>query len=510
MEPDRVELIEQILEAKLLNRSKVLSSFMPNDPEVRPFSSQAAYLRDPSLARLLRCGNRSAKSWSACRDLSWRITRTHPYDPKWNLWGCKTGWSKRMLTEEYDVKYLDSTPRILWMIGPTFEFVNSTLWSQYLKSMIPEWCVEDIKYTAAKNIDYIKFKNGDILRCKTYSQDNLSLMGMSLDYVYLDEFPSDLQIITELLVRVLDRDGGITLAFTPLVENQEIRIMLDNMCEEGSMSLHSWSFTENPLYRDNPERLARAMSAYANMPEEERAARISGAWYINRPMKSVFEGIEPEIVEDFPIPDHWRQARVVDPASHTTGIGIFAEDPSNGQWYCIDGDEFSWAGGKLATVTDIMNAIEAKKTHPRLRYCLSLYDNSEAWFGASSRHLGFQPCILKNRQEAIMHTRDALGNKRIKLFRIGAAKLIDQIKEYRYNADGINVVKKNDHVLDTLMYFSRQIPKPLKNYDEPVIDEHKEILTKHLASVEKRRVDKGNHSNKVNFLVRNLTTRRIR
>jgi hypothetical protein len=511
MDNDRIDLIEAILEEKIKQRSRLLSTFIPNNPTAKPFEEQLAYFKDPSLAKLLRCGNRSSKTFSAMRDLAWRICRVHPYSANYNLWGCKGNWQKKMSTPEFDIKYLESKPEVIWILGPTIDFVNNVMWGQYLSEMIPPWFIEDIKKTNQGNIDSIIFKNRDILKVKSYSQQDSTKMGFACHLIYIDELPPDTQIINELIVRTLDKDGCINLAFTPLVENDDIRILLDGMVESGSLSLHSWPFYKNPLYRDNPEKLARAMDAFAHMSPHERAARISGDWYIEPKARAVFENVDFEIVEDFPIPNHWRQARVVDPASHTTGIGIFAEDPTTGIWYCTCGDEFTWGGGKLATASDIIAAIEKKKPHPKFRYILSIYDNSEAWFGAESRSLGFQPCLLKNRQEAIMCTRDMLHNKKIKIFRVGAAKLVEQINNYRYSEDGKGgVVKKDDHCLDTLMYFSRQMPTPLKKYEEPAVDEKKEILQKHIDAVEKRKADKQNLQKRNLLWVGNLQRRRAR
>lgn len=507
---EKLELILQVQQERLKARSFILKKFLIDDPAARPFAPQLAFFRDCSLARLLRAGNRGAKTFSAMRDLSWKITRTHPYNHKYNVFGKDGNWFKKIDTEDYEFRYMNSKPKIFWMVGPTYEFVKGVMWEMYLNSMIPEWFVEEVRYTNQKNIESVIFKNGDVLKCKTYAQQDTTKMGFAVDEVYIDEMPPDLMTITELLVRTLDKDGGVTMAFTPLVTNTEIRRLLDGMCEEGTMSLHSWSFTENPHYRDNPERLARAMDAYKHMPENEKAARIRGDWYYEMPNKAVFEGIDVEIVEDFPIPLSWRQARVTDPASHVTGLAILAEDPATGDWYCTLGKEISWEGGKLAKAEDILTEIESLRPHPKFKYCMSLYDNAEAWFGAYGHKYGFTACILKKREEAIMRTRDSVGRGRIKFFRIGAAKAIEQIRDYHYADDGKTVVKKNDHVLDCIMYFSRQIPEYKKQQEDSGVDYKQEILDDFIARQEKSLNTKNPQRIQMNKIERRLMRRPCR
>jgi hypothetical protein len=85
--------------------------------------------------------------------------------------------------------------------------------------MIPAWFIEDIKKTNQGNLDTILFKNGDVLKCKTYAQQDTTKMGFIVNNVYVDEMPPDVMTITELVVRTFDCDGQISLGFTSLVQN---------------------------------------------------------------------------------------------------------------------------------------------------------------------------------------------------------------------------------------------------------------------------------------------------
>lgn len=460
LDKDKIALIEQIQEEAINQRNRLVDVFIPEDPKAKPFAAQIAFLKDKSLSKLARCGNRAAKTFTAMRDLSWKITRTHWYRQDYNVFQIHDKrWMEKAKTVELETRYLKSKAEIHWIVGPTYEFVNGVMWTQYLEKMIPAWYILDIKKTNQGNIESVIFKNGDVLKFKTYAQQETTKMGFAVNNVYIDEMPSDYQTITELIVRTFDLDGSITLSFTSLVENEDIIKYLDSACNSGTMSFHNWSIYDNPHYANNPERMKRALAEYANMPENERNARLYGTWFVKTPDKAVFEGLEPEVVPDFPIPLGWRRVRYTDPASHVTGHCEFVEDPFTGIWYCYLSKEITW--GHIVKASDIMEAIEALKPSKDYKYFESVYDNAEAWFGAETKIKGYRACILKNREAAIMATRDKIGTGKIKLFEKGASLLLEQFRGYKYKKDGFGVVKKKDHVLDCLMYFCREVPKEL-------------------------------------------------
>lgn len=483
MDERKLDIIAQYQEEVLKQRSRLLKIFIPDKPTEVPFPAQIKFLSDTNLSKIAKCGNRAAKTFTEMRDLAWKITRTHWYRQDYNIFNIKDkNWMKKLDSEEFTSRYLATKPETHWMVGPTYDFVNQTMWGMYLEKMIPAWFIEDIKKTNQGNLDTILFKNGDVLKCKTYAQQDTTKMGFIVNNVYVDEMPPDVMTITELVVRTFDCDGQITLGFTSLVQNDAIRDYVDKACDDGTMSLHQWSIYDNPWYSQHPDRIARVLAEYKNMSEEERNARLKGDWYYEKPDKAVFEGLEPEVVDDFPIPSHWRQIRYTDPASHVTGHAIFAEDPNTGTWYVTHGVEITW--GTIARASDILSVIESMKPHPRYTYFASVYDNAEAWFGAEGKPYGYRPCIVKNREAAQMQTRNAIGNGRVKFFRIGGAEALKQLTAYRFKSDGSgNVVKKKDHILDCVMYFCREIPEPLPQaIQQPT--EREDIVAKHFEKMQ--------------------------
>ena len=487
---DKDDLIQMYLELKSDAKDKILSSFIPSKPKAKPFAEQLKFFKDTALTRLLRCGNRSGKTFSTMRELAWKLTRTHPYRKKWR----------------YD--YNQSKKMEFWMAGPSYDFVDSTMWEMYLRNFIPDWYYtgddgkEMITYTNMHHIDTITFRNGDTLECKSYSQSDLAIMGRAIDDLTIDEMPRSLKLLSELITRTLDRDGEVTMGFTPIIEDIEIKNYLE---DSTTVSKHSWSLVANPHYRDNPERLQRAMDEWANLPEQERNTRIRGDWYFERKGGRVFEGLDWEVVEDFSVPHEWRRARVVDPAAHVTGFTEWAEDPKTHQWICINAVEFKWKE-KLATDRMLIEAMERYKPYPGFIYTLSLYDNAEAWFGSEGSKVGFIPCMLKNRMAAINELKKMVNGKRLVAFKNAAKLLIMQTKEYHFKPDG-TINKKNDHALDCAMYFSRQIPNksqiPIK-----VMTEKDYLKAQHFDKMEKQ--DKEPPISKKATLIRHYYRRTAR
>lgn len=453
-EQNKEELLLYYLQLKEQERDQIMSRFIPDNAKAVPFAEQLRFFKDTTLTRLLRCGNRSGKTFSTMRELAWKITRSHPYRKKWR--------------EDYDT----STKKEFWIAGPSYDFIDSTMWAMYLEKFIPSWYYTDpdtgkpmITYTNMHHIDTITFRNGDTIECKSYAQADLTVMGRAIDDLTVDEMPRSLKLLSELITRTLDRDGEVTLGFTPIIEDEEIKNYLEN---SPKLATHTWSLTANPHYRDNPERLQRAMDEWAGLSLQERNTRLKGDWYYEVKGGRVFEGLVWEEVEDFKVPHEWRRARIVDPAAHVTGFTEWAENPVTNDWYCINAVEFKWKE-KLATDQMLLTEIKRYKPFEGFLYTLSIYDNAEAWFGSEGAKEGFTPCMLKNRAMAIIELKKCISSGKFKVFKIGGKLLVNQTINYSFKEDG-SVKRVKDHVLDTAMYFARQIPAKSQIPARPMLE----------------------------------------
>lgn len=454
------EIIEALWQAMYAEKAYKDSVFCPEDPNMKPFPKQEAFLRDPSLTKLARCGNRAAKTFTSMRDLAWRITRKHPYLPEWY---CAT-----------DEEYLASPARVWWVCAPDLTFINDVIWVQFLQQFIAQWYYTDddlvpLTYTeklkGKEFIQGVKLRNGDEIVFRSYTQNILSKMGASVKGgVYLDEPPPDLTVLTELVMRVLDGNGIFNMSFTPVNLDEDIIEYIEN---HPGLSMHRWSLMDNPVFRDDPVKLARAMAELSHLPEHKRKLRLFGDYDTDagEGMEYIFENLEPEVVDDFPIPTHWRQVRVLDPAGHRSGFCIFAEDPETiredgtSDWYCHVARHIEWKG-RTVKATDIEAECDSYVPHPEYVYYASIYDNAENWFAAhaENNHGIWIPCIVKKVELSISAVRDVISQGRVKLFARGAALLVKELQKAKRDINTDKPKFKALHALDCLRYFALGIP----------------------------------------------------
>lgn len=434
--------------------------FLPDEPTAVPFEKQIDFFCDRGPTKLARCGNRSGKTATNFRDLAWRVMHKHPY-----------------LNEEYCEtveEYMATKPREYWVAAPDLTFINDVIWNRFLKTYIPQWyytndelvpMVSTEKTNGTDFIYSVTFRNGDTIKFRTYSQNLTSKMGASIYGLWLDEPPPSLQMLVELVMRVMDQGGVLSLGFTPVDVPDDIIDWVEN--HEG-LSQHRWSIYDNPVFRDDEVKLNRVLAELKSLPEHKRNLRIHGDWDKEKEKEEdrVWSNVYPVTVKDFPIPHNWRQVRVADPAGGVTGFSIFAEDPVPNElgecdWYCIHSEEISLANGKKnATAMDIEARMETRAPFPEYQYFMSIYDNAENWFAnhAVNKQGQWMPCLLKNVELFNNITRDVVAAGKLKFFAIGAALAVRQFMRARRNPKTGKISFKKLHAIDTVRYFCPMIP----------------------------------------------------
>jgi hypothetical protein len=366
-----------------------------------------------------------------------------------------------------------------WVAAPDLTFINDTIWNSFLRMFIPQWYYTDDdlvpmvhmdKVSGKEAIQSVKLRNGDEIVFRAYTQSLLSKMGASVKGgVYLDEPPPNLQMLTELVVRVIDGDDAIfNMSFTPVNVEEDIIDYIEN---HTGLSQHRWGMMDNPVFRDNAPKRERALAELSHLSEMQRNMRLNGDWVYEIPSGDLlFENAVPEEVDDFPIPLNWRQVRMLDPAGHRSGFAIFAEDPNTGEWFCTTACHIEWKQ-RTVKATDIEAKCDEFAPHPEYRYFASIYDNAENWFAAHANNtLGiWTPCITKKVELSISLTRAAIANRTVKFFRDGAALLVREIlRARRHEKTGAPMFKKL-HALDCLRYFCMMIPER----DETWVGDHR-------------------------------------
>jgi hypothetical protein len=198
------------------------------------------------------------------------------------------------------------------------------------------------------------------------------------------------------------------------------------------------------------------------LPEGQFKARLRGDWYYETPDGTMFQGVVFEEVDDFEIPLTWRRCRVTDPANRVTGHAEFAEDPQTGVWYCYKAYQIGWREGSVMDAKDILNEINKNKPAPWFQYYYSLYDNAELWFGVDAMKTdNYSPTMLKNVESAVMDTRTAIKDGKLKFFKTGAGFVVTQMRMVP-NPKGDKARSGKFHATDCVLYFCRQIPEWIK------------------------------------------------
>lgn len=448
----KAELLQKLWDAIWAEKAFKEAHFYPPDPDVKPFAKQLDFLRSNAKNKLARCGNRAGKTLINTRDLAWRIMRKHPYIPEYY---CAT-----------DEEYLKSPPKLWWFAAPDLGFLHSVVWKQYLESYIPSWYYTDddlvpmIRYEKVNGreiIHSIRFRNGDELYFRSYTQGLLSKMGAAVSGgVYLDEPPPNMDVYVELCMRVLDSGGIISSSWTPVDVSEELVDYVEN---SKHIAQFRWSMLDNPAFRDNPEKLQRVLEELDGLPEPVKMMRLYGDWvYTKEESDRVFSNLYPETVDDFAVPPTWRRARVIDPATNVTGFCEFAENPHTKDWYCIYAVEIGRKGAYVKA-TDLEAIIDERAPYPGFTYVLSLYDGAEKWFAAHAMHKHGQwvPITYKDYEVINAHTRNAIGSGKLKFFKVGGGLAVRQL--LRAKAIESKRGFKKFHCGDCIRYFCMYLPE---------------------------------------------------
>jgi len=502
----KYELYQELIQLESIEMHHVMNSFIPDDDIACPSSIQVAFFSSESNFKVARAGNRSGKTMSTMRDLAWKLMRNHPYRKKWHVES--DVWN--------EVEYSSSPKLIFWIAVPDYEFGHETCWVMYLQRFIPRWFYtndegkEMITYNQNNHVNGVQFRNGDMLQIKTYAQRLEGVMGRKIDHLVTDEMPPSLLRLMEFMTRCGDTGGEVVLGFTPLNPDAEIKNYIDDTHAAGGLELYSWSMTQNPHYIRHPDRMQDLLDKWKYLPEGQFKARLRGDWYYETPDGTMFQGAVFEEVDDFEIPIDWRRCRVTDPANRVTGHAEFAEDPNTGIWYCYKAYQIGWKEGSVMDAKDLLTEINKNKPAPWFQYYFSLYDNAELWFGVEARKIdGYSPTILKCVEKAVMETRSAIKDGKLKFFKQGAGFVVTQMRMVP-NPKGDKARSGKFHATDCVLYFCRQIPDwiPPKGNMTTEQQDQSMYTAWHAREMEKlkneKNVNKGSISKRINSFYKGI------
>ena len=239
-------------------RSALLAAIHRSFPPATS-AKQVAVHADPSRWRSLRGANQAGKTKAGAREAAYRMLGVHPnyYVPAPPVHG-------RVVT--YSFKQGRVVQRALFDMIP-LEEINPVCLPECES---PEQLPEMIRVFGFKR-GHLILKNGSTCEVYTAGQGTLAHSGDTLDFVWCDEPPKE-QHYSELIARLLARDGCLWLTYTPIgrpVEYLKERVRL------GKISDHVVRLTveDCPFYTQR--QIDEISDAYLPGEYEQR---VNGAW----------------------------------------------------------------------------------------------------------------------------------------------------------------------------------------------------------------------------------------
>ncbi len=423
-----------------LQKLELSECFDSTEPTSRPNEKQWEVLKDIDNVsfRWVIAGNQSGKTQLAAREIAWIVNRDHPFWVKPAKWG--------------------NEPLMILVVGQDRKNIELNIWNKKIKPFLN---AADWKETRAGNmLQYatnLKTKDQIIFMSHADSSERNRkyMQGYVAHYVWLDEMPGSIDILEELQRRVDARDGYFMATFTPKFSNSGIRKMVD-AAKEPVAKKYKMSKLDNPIYA---ARLEHEIAKLAGLPEYKKRTILYGDWM-------------PEEGTVFRIPDNcvqmpnnysrlWRHVESVDPAvSSKMGYTLWAEDPTDGVWYCVKAE---YIEGIYDPVEIYNYTMKLSSGHNIVR---RICDPHETWYLATSRTHKTVPAYISpydknSRKEGLIKgLQEKLGLK----LRITpeCAKLIAELEECRWseNSDKPKIVKASRyHLLDASQYFADLVPK---------------------------------------------------
>lgn len=378
----------------------------------------------------------------AARAISWWFQGIHPYVKPKAKWG-----------DSYNIL----------IVGRTTEIIETEIWEKKIKPFLPPGCWKP-KHKSGGGLAGVKHLSTgiNIVFMSHHDAKNAreKVQGFTAPIVWVDEMPDDSSLITELMLRTSTEGGLFMATFTPLVENEQIRKIVDAPAPGKRM----YKF----LPQDNPKLMeefggVEGWAAWLRpqcATEAEFRARMYGEWYYKS--GRVIRAYDPAH-HLIPTPKDydrrvWNHMLVVDPsASGLTGVSLWAQFPDTEQWACvlakkIEGDAAFILVQKIESMVAGCNIIK--------RLC----DCNPAGFYIEARRQGVSYETMNDkvdrRNSTIEATNAKFANNAIYICSEGASDLADECMGAKWsetNPDKM-INSTNYHLIDTLRYFVDRCP----------------------------------------------------
>lgn len=340
----------------------------------------------------------------------------------------------------------------LKLLGPFGEFGTGLIPGDLLAHTSPKQGLPEAVELA--RVRHVSGKNSTLL-LKSYDQKREAFQGTEQDVILLDEEPP-IGIYTECLLRTTPivgatrpTDGLLMLTFTPLMGLTEtvLQFLPDGDLPEGPQT--GSKYVVNASWDDVPH-LSEATKAelLAAMPAHQRDARTRGLPLLGAgAIYPVPEDVW--LVDDFPLPPHWRRAYGLDVGWNRTACIWGAYDVETDRWtlyhehYVGEQQPSVHAAAIKAPGAWIAGVIDPAARGRSL-------DDGEALIDLY-QDLGLTLEPADNAVETgLYQVWERLSTGRLKVFRSLANWRREQ-KRYERDAKG-HIIKRDDHLMDATRY----------------------------------------------------------
>lgn len=456
MNEKAIELAQALDILKRREAGRKLSRMFPDDGPFSRFNyPQQMHFFELGSEKRFRCfigGNGTGKSVAGAYEMALHLTGRYP------------GWwtGKRF-------------PRAItaWAAGTDFKEIRESIQEVLLgpngqegTGMIPQ---EDIikavyRSSPAGSLDYVQVQHvsGGISKMvvKSYVEGREGFQAANVDFIWLDEEPSDAQIYSECVQRFRGdtKEGQLILTFTPLFGISDVVLMFipeymesfNSAIYELSSRAYVYCTWDDVPHISSDERKLKS----ANMMEYEKEARQNGRPAVGQGRVFPFE--ESSFVIDplrEGIPKHWLRMYGFDPGL-TIGAAVWgARDPDTDILYLYSEHYMKnqlppvhstaikargvwipgvvdWAGRSVETGINTMK----------------LYSN---------QGLRLKEADKTNKRDGIFDVYERIATGRLKVMR----NLVNWLREFRqYSRDKHNeIIKKDDHLMDATRYLVRDL-----------------------------------------------------
>lgn len=296
-----------------------------------------------------------------------------------------------------------------------------------------------------------------LVRFQAYEQGVSSYEGISLHYVWLDEEPPEV-IYNEVLARVIDTEGILSLTFTPRqgsgVSGVVMRFLPEDMKPEeyhgvgGGTHITRISWDDVPHLSERAKGRARqSYSAEVRKLKEHGDIELgSGRIYPMDLSKASYDSVQ--------FGQGWSRVYAIDPSDTVTAA----------LWGCLDREQdilyiYSEYYSVRPGDSRVPPSVHAQAIKARGEWIPGVIDPAARGMRASDgemlvdfyRSLGLDLSLADNSvQSGLEAVYDRLATGRLKIWN-GLPNFRTEFNLYRRDEKG-NVLKKNDHLMDCLRY----------------------------------------------------------